>query len=356
LYNFAAETGLPDGTRFLDQKTMRSFAIGVDLGGTNLRIAAVEEGGRVLESVSAVTELARGRDFVIKEMSDAIRNLARQFGSTHKLAGIGVGIPGIIDLATGTLHSASNLPGWSNYPVRHDLEKRLGVSVLLENDANCAALGEKWLGAGSAVDDLCMITLGTGVGGGVVIDGKPWHGLIGMAGEIGHMTVFPDGPECACGNFGCLELYASATAIKRMALAAIKEGRAPGLGRCLGSETAFSARSVFQCAAAGDIVAREIFAAAGHALGIALGNLINALNFPLYVVGGGMSRAWEFFSPALFAELHKRSIVFRAGESATKKKSTMVVPAQLAGDAGLLGAARLPLITRSSWNFCSLAV
>jgi glucokinase len=339
-------------------ETMRSFAIGVDLGGTNLRIAAVEDSGRLLQSLSTATEVARGRDFVIAEMAIAIRELARQFGATHKLAGIGVGIPGIIDLASGTLHSAANLPGWSNYPVRSELENRLGVPVLLENDANCAALGEKWIGAGREVEDLCMITLGTGVGGGFVIAGKPWHGLIGMAGEVGHMTVFPEGSLCGCGNYGCLEQYASATAIKRMAAEAVTGGQAPGLARCMESDPTFSARTVFQCALSGDATALNIFATAGHALGIALASLINALNFPLYVLGGGMSKAWEVFSPALFSELRKRSIVFRAGEtSAAKQKSTVVVPARLGGEAGLVGAARLPMIeARSSWNFCSLAV
>jgi glucokinase len=336
---------------------MRSFAIGVDLGGTNLRIAAVEDSGRLLQSLSTATEVARGRDLVLAEMALSIRELARQFGSTHKLAGIGVGIPGIIDLSSGTLHSAANLPGWSNYPVRAELEKRLGVPVLLENDANCAALGEKWIGAGKEVDDLCMITLGTGVGGGFVIAGKPWHGLIGMAGEIGHMTVFPDGRLCGCGNYGCLEQYASATAIRRMASEAIAGGQAQGLARCMDSDPAFSARTVFQCAVRGEATALKIFSTAGHALGIALASLINALNFPLYVIGGGMSKAWEVFSPALLDELHKRSIVFRAGESAAgSPKSTTVVPARLGGDAGLMGAARLPMIARSSWNFCSLAV
>jgi glucokinase len=330
---------------------MCSFAIGVDLGGTNLRIAAVEESGRVLQSLSTATELARGRDFVIAEMALAVRELARQFSSTHKLQGIGVGIPGIIDLASGTLHSAANLPGWSNYPVRHELENRLGVPVLLENDANCAALGEKWIGAGRDVDDLCMVTLGTGVGGGFVIGGKPWHGLIGMAGEIGHMTVFPDGRLCGCGNYGCLEQYASATAIRRMAAESVAEGQAAGLARCMEADPAFSARTVFQCARKGDSTALKIFSTAGHALGIALANLINALNFPLYVIGGGMSRAWEVFSPALLEELRRRSIVFRAQE-----KSTVVVPARLAGEAGLIGAARLPMIEKTSWNFCSLAV
>ena len=336
---------------------MRSFAIGVDLGGTNLRIAAVEDSGRLLQSLSTATELARGRDFVIAEMALAIRELARQFSSTHKLLGVGVGIPGIIDLASGTLHSAANLPGWTNYPVRSELEHRLGAPVLLENDANCAALGEKWIGAGRGVDDLCMITLGTGVGGGFVIAGKPWHGLIGMAGEVGHMTVFPEGHLCACGNHGCLEQYSSASAIRRMASAAVSGGEAPGLARCMESDPAFSARSVFQCALKGDPTALKIFSTAGHALGIALASLINALNFPLYVVGGGMSKAWEVLAPALFEELHRRSIVFRAGESGPAKKNhTTVVPAKLGGEAGLVGAARLPMIARSSWNFCSLAV
>src|SRR5262249_47446070 len=155
--------------------------------------------------------------------------------------------------ASGTLHAASNLPGWGNYPVRGDLESRLGVPVLLENDANCAALGEKWVGAGSDVQDLCMITLGTGVGGGFIIDSKPWHGLIGMAGEIGHMTVFPEGVACGCGNYGCLEQYASATAIRRMAIEAIKDGRSAGLARCMESDPDFSSQAVFQCAVNGDV-------------------------------------------------------------------------------------------------------
>jgi glucokinase len=336
---------------------MRSFAIGVDLGGTSLRIAAVEDTGRLLQSLSTATELAHGRDYVLAEMAIAIRELARQFGPTHKLQGIGVGIPGIIDLSSGTLHSAANLPGWSNYPVRRELENRLGVPVLLENDANCAALGEKWIGAGRDVEDLCMITLGTGVGGGFVIGGKPWHGLIGMAGEVGHMTVFPDGRLCACGNYGCLEQYSSATAIRRMAAESVAGGEAPGLARCMESDPSFSARSVFQCAMKGDETALKIFATAGHALGIALANLINALNFPLYVIGGGMSKAWQVFSPALLAELRARSIVFRAGDSGLgQKNNTTVLPAQLGGDAGLVGAARLPMIGKSSWNFCSLAV
>ena len=176
------------------------------------------------------------------------------------------------------------------------------------------------IGAGRGVEDLCMLTLGTGVGGGFVINGKPWHGMIGMAGELGHMTVFPDGIPCACGNAGCLEQYASATAIKRMATEAIANNGSPELARCMEADPKFSARTVFQCALDGDAKALEIFATAGAALGIVLANLINAFNLPLYVVGGGMSKAWAVFSPALFVELRKRSIVFRAGEAGVNNR------------------------------------
>lgn len=335
---------------------MHSFAIGVDLGGTNMRIAAVEDSGRLLQIISSATQVQYGRDFVISEICAGIRTLARQFGSTHELLGIGVGIPGIIDLASGTLHSAANLPGWHNYPVKTELEKHLGVPVVLENDANCAALGEKWLGAGRDVTELCMITLGTGVGGGFVIHGRPWHGLTGMAGELGHMTVFPDGHPCGCGNHGCLEQYASATAIERMAREAIRDDDGREFARCMQADRKASSRTVYECAAAGNDTALKIFATVGQALGIVLANLVNALDFPLYVVGGGVSRAWDVFSPALLAELRKRSIVFRAGESDDRKNPAIaVVPARLADDAGLVGAARLLMIARNwSTSCCSV--
>ena len=238
---------------------MATFAIGVDLGGTNLRVAAVEDSGRIMESIDSLTEVSHGREDVVARLIDAVRILSRKFSSTHHFKGVGVGLPGIIDLEAGTLHSAANLPGWSGYAARKDLETKLGTTVILENDANCAALGEKWMGAGRGVEDLCMITLGTGVGGGFVVNGKPWHGVMGMAGELGHMTVISDGIKCGCGNHGCLEQYASATAIHRMASAAADEGRSACLAKERSSDPSLSARSVHVCAQAGDPVAIEIF-------------------------------------------------------------------------------------------------
>jgi len=336
--------------------TMSSFTIGVDLGGTNLRIAAVDETGQILRVDVLATEVQRGRDRVISEMASVIRDHALQFSHQHTLLGIGVGIPGIIDLAAGTLHSAANLPGWNDYPVRSDLEKRLGVPVVLENDANCAALGEQWIGAGRGVQDLFMVTLGTGVGGGFVVNGKPWHGMSGMAGEIGHMTVIPEGLPCPCGNRGCLEQYASGTAITRMARESIANGQAPALAAAANMNSHFGARIVFETAQLGDPVAAAIFETAGQALGIALGNLINALNLPLYVVGGGVAKAWTALRPAVLAELSKRSIVFRASEPLkSRNKDTLIASTELEENAGLLGAARLPMLSEGPRACCSLA-
>src|SRR5262249_30782722 len=146
---------------------------------------------------------------------------------TGNLAGIGIGVPGIIDLGTGMLRESPNLPGWHNYPVHDEIERRLKTQGILENDANAAALGEKWLGDAKEVDSMCMLTLGTGVGGGIVLDGKIWHGMTGMAGELGHMNVELEGPPCGCGSRGCLEQLASATAVKRMAVEAVATGKAP---------------------------------------------------------------------------------------------------------------------------------
>ena len=159
----------------------------MDLGGTNLRIAAVDEQGTLLEKVTLGTQVARGRDYVISEMCDAIRALSAKFSRSGRMIGAGIGIPGIIDRRTGMLRESPNLPGWHNYPVRNEIERRLAAPVILENDANAAAFGEAWLGAARGKESMCMITLGTGVGGGLVLDGEIWHGMTGMAGEVGHM-------------------------------------------------------------------------------------------------------------------------------------------------------------------------
>ncbi|HWX54369.1 MAG TPA: ROK family protein [Verrucomicrobiae bacterium] len=330
---------------------MQSFSIGVDLGGTNMRVAAIEDTGRQLETVCASAAVNRGRDSVIAEMCNIIREIAGKFTRSHKFAGVGVGVPGVIDMDTGTVFAAANLPGWTNYPVKDEIQKQLGTAVILENDSNCAALGEKWMGVGREANGLCMVTLGTGVGGAFIFNGTLWHGMLGMAGEIGHMTVTPDGPSCGCGNRGCLEQFASATAIKRMAEEAVARGKFPELASAMAANPDASAKVVFQYALHGDAAAREIFVTVGWALGVVISSLVDALNLPVYAIGGGVSSAWDVFSPALFQELRKRSIVFRASDpekSQLHQKKTIVTRALLASDAGLIGAARLPLLSEDS--------
>ena len=180
--------------------------------------------------------------------------------------------------------------------MRDEIERLLGTRVILENDANVAALGEKWLGAARDVDDMAMLTLGTGVGGGIVLQGRIWHGMTGMAGEFGHMTVEPEGPPCGCGNRGCVEQYASATAVVRMAKEAIASGRAPGLAKAASTDPEFSSKAIYNLAIQGDEEAKKIFGRVGRALGICLANLVNAFNLNMYVIGGGASSAWEAFS------------------------------------------------------------
>jgi glucokinase len=225
-------------------------------------------------------------------------------------------------MAKGVIGNSNNLPEFNGFPVRDEIEKRLGTPIFLENDANAAALGEKWAGAGRDVDDLILLTLGTGIGGGIVSGGKVLHGFVGMAGEIGHITVNPTGNPCGCGNFGCLEKHCSATAITAMA-------RLIQLGDDL------SAKDVYDLAVAGDPRAKQIFKTMGQYLGIAVATMINLFNFPLYLLSGGVLAAWDQFAPSMFSEVETRSYTFR-------NTKTRIDKAVLGNEAGLIGAAALP--------------
>ncbi|MBM3773547.1 MAG: ROK family protein [Acidobacteria bacterium] len=302
---------------------MAQYTIGIDLGGTNLRAAAIDRSGTVLEKVSGSTNLAEGREAVLSDISNVILRLRQTFGPAG-LAGVGVGVPGFILLREGVIANSNNLPFLENFPFRDELEKRIGTPFILENDANAAALGEKWMGAGRDVSDLVLLTLGTGIGGGIVYGGRAMHGFLGMAAELGHITVVPDGNPCGCGNVGCLEKHASAVAISSMA-------RLLNLGENL------TARQVYELAVRGEDPARRVFSSMGRALGVALAMLVNTFNFPVYLLSGGVLAAWDFFAPSMLEEVRRRSFTFRT-------TNTRIEKAALAGDAGLYGAAWLPWI------------
>jgi glucokinase len=257
-------------------------------------------------------------------MARSAETLLHEF-CRDSLAGIGVGVPGNIDMQTGTVLAWNNVPAFNGYPTRDTLSQRLNTPVILENDANSAALGEQWMGAGRGVSDLVMLAIGTGIGGGIILNGKILHGHIGMAAELGHITVVPNGNPCGCGNRGCVEKHASAQAIAAMA-------------RLLGLGSNISARDVYGLAKHGDQRALAVWRSAGESLGIALASLINIFNAELYLIGGGVSAAWDLFSPAMLAEVERRSLTYRL-----TRDTTRIERAALGGDAGLYGAASLPL-------------
>ena len=346
---------------------MPDFSIGVDLGGTNLRVAAITTQGNLLDKITLPAKVPLGPDYVITEMCDAILRLSEKHKRSQNFLGVGVGIPGIIDLNTGMLRKSANLPGFDEYPVHTEIERRLVARVVLENDANVAALGEQWLGAAQGVANAAVVTLGTGIGGGIVLGGRIWHGMNGMAGEFGHVTVEPEGPRCGCGNRGCAERFASASAVIRMAREAIARGQAPMLAQAASSTDEFGAKSIYNLAIQGDEESSRIFRTFGRYLGILLAGLINVLNLEMFVIGGGVSSAWDAFAPSMFQEVLQRSIVYaatapgsprvdnelthptvnlkNAGANALLAKSTerttVITRALLGSDAGLFGAARL---------------
>ena len=325
---------------------MGDYSIGVDLGGTNLRIAAVDTDGKLVEKLTLGAEVSRGRDFVITEMCQAIESLRTKYRGSGQLAGIGIGVPGFIDMAAGMVMESPNLPDWKSFPVRDEIERRLSTKVILENDANSAAMGEKWLGAARQFDHMAMYTLGTGVGGGVIFNGQLWHGTTGMAGELGHFNIYSEGHACGCGSRGCLEQYASATAVVRMAREAIARGESAELDRLSHDSVQFTSRSIYNLAVQGEPAAKRVFEEVGRALGIGIGCMVNALNLPIYVIGGGVSSAWDAFAPTMFEEMKFRSSIYAltSPERIGHERGTIVTRALLGSDAGLYGAARLPML------------
>jgi glucokinase len=317
----------------------QTYSIGVDLGGTNLRIASYSETLGLMDTISLPTRLAEGRDRVVRDLCEAVVSLKKKSYDGRALAGVGIGAPGPLELPEGILRNPPNLHGWDGFDLRKEVETCLGHTVDIQKDGNAAALAEARLGAGreQKVDSLSILTLGTGVGNGLVLNGRIWHGSAGMGGEAGHCIVqAEDGAPCGCGGFGCLEQYASATAIQRMAR------------ERMGAEAPASANALFLMAQDGEPRARSVFQTVGHSLAIALTALVNTLNLPLYLLGGGVCEAWEMFAPTMFRELHVRSYVYRLTEPserggvALERHKTYILRAQLGSGAGLLGACLLP--------------
>src|ERR1044071_1357604 len=267
----------------------------VDLGGTHLRAALVDDTGRILKQHKQDTPKGDSANDII----DALVRVSECWGCRElPVVAVSIMVPGAVDCANATVVQAPNLPSLVNFPLKAELEQRLGWPVYLENDANAAAVGEMWMGAARGCRDVVSVTLGTGVGGGVIYDGKLWRGSHGSAGEIGHTTVDPfSGLKCKCGNTGCLELFASATAIVRMTrenLALFPESGFPESP--LKSEE-LTAVKVYDAGRNGDELALAVFKRFGMYLGIGLANLINLIDPQVIVLAGGAVNGWDLFAP-----------------------------------------------------------
>lgn len=314
----------------------KRYVLGIDLGGTNIRGAAVVAKGNILAMLNVPTGSSGGRERVVGNLSKVIKTLSRRFPSKEfDLLGVGIGAAGGILQKEGVISQSPNIAQLDGFKLREHLEKEHGFPSFLENDANCGALGERWVGAGRGVNDLGLITLGTGVGGGLILGGKLWQGIDGTAGEVGHITVNSEGPECMCGSRGCLEVYSSATAVVRRLREEVMRGEKTQLvGRGDGRLEEITSRDIHQSALAGDRLSRRLFREMGKYLGIGIANLINLLNLEMVVLGGGVAEAWALFVPTLKKEVKWRA--FRVPARRVK-----ILRSRLGANAGFLGAASL---------------
>ncbi|NPV73142.1 MAG: ROK family protein [Pelotomaculum sp.] len=317
---------------------MNSFyVIGVDLGGTKIYTALAADDGRVLSEIKLPTEAGRGLQGVLDRIVHSVEQVRENVAvPPQKVLALALGAPGPLDTAGGVIHFAPNLR-WNNVPIRQILEERLSLPVLLDNDANLAALGEHVFGAGRGCGNMVYITVSTGVGGGLILGGKLYRGSSDGAGEIGHMTVLPDGPVCSCGNRGCLEAMASGTAIARAAAELVASGGGRKILAAAGGDPGrINAAAVAAAAAGGDPEAAAIIDRAAGYLGIGVASILNLLNPAMVVLGGGVMAIGEPVWKGV-----RREVQARALEAARSR--ARLVPAELGGRAGVMGAIALAL-------------
>ncbi len=304
-----------------------SVVIAADLGGTNLRVAAVKSDGEIIARSRKKTPKAKNTEVVLNTIVKALKECILGSGELE-VKTISIATPATVDVSSGTIINAPNVPALDGVKIVKEIEKRLKIPTILENDANAAAVGENWLGASKGLKNSIMVTLGTGVGGGLILNGEVFSGSDGTAGEIGHICVEPNGVKCGCGSNGCLEQYASALALVRMARDLLPEMHGMYYNPTLNSA------DIYRFAKKGDVSAREAFRLQGYYLGIALAGLINTLNPDVIVIGGGASAGWDLFIDEMIEQIGMRAYK-------TPAERAKLLIAELGDDAGILGAAYL---------------
>jgi len=313
---------------------MGQFLIGVDLGGTNVRMGVITPEGKVLKKDQyRIGRILGGLTIFERLVSKLEKFIRGEIGRSHPSIRVGIGVAGVVDIKKGIIIESPNIPGLKGFPLKEFFGNRISLPIVIENDANAFTLGEGWMGAAKRSKHYCGITLGTGVGGGIVVNGKILHGAEGMAGEVGHMVINPEGLLCGCGGRGCLELYASATGIRRMALEAVEKGRGEGILKWSGGDAQkITSEKVFEAAQSGDLIAKGIFKRMGGYLGLGLVNLLHLFNPEKIVIGGKVSRAWDYFIGDTLETFRERSMK-------GPREKVQIVQAECGDDAGILGAA-----------------
>ncbi len=313
---------------------MAKERIGIDVGGTNVKIALVDNKGKIIYSNSIPTRAEMGYEYTINNMKEAITELIKETKSDPKnIESIGFGFPGQIDYQKGIVRLAPNIPGWVNVPIAEIMEKEFGIPTRVDNDVRCAALGELNYGAGQGCDNLICITVGTGIGSGLVINGKLVRGASNAAGEIGHIKLdMNGGPLCGCGDRGCLEAFASGPSIVALAEEYIKGGKSTKYRELANPD--ITPYIVSEAAKQGDPVAKRIFTIVGEYIGIGLASVVNLLNPEKIIIGGGVAAAGDLLLTPIKESLVKRAMPI-AGSAVE------IVPAQLGNSAGVIGASLL---------------
>jgi len=311
-------------------------AIGVDLGGTNIKAGVVSASGEVVATTECPTLAAEGPDAVVGRMAKLVADLKPKAGSD--VAGVGVGSPGPLNQLTGMLYFTPNMPGWDNYPLGANLAKKTGMKIVVDNDANVAALGEYQFGAGKGTRTMILLTLGTGIGGGVIIEGKVLNGPDVTAGEVGHIVINPDGPKCGCGNHGCMEAYCGTAGILSRAWTLLEKPNAVSMLRDWTGDDRLKLTPAMLTKAAeqGDGIAISVLRETGRLLGVGIASLTNLFAPDMVLLGGGISGAGEFIFRSVREEVEKRAM-------APNNKRVKILPAKLGNTAGLVGAAALVL-------------
>ena len=312
---------------------MSRYSVGVDLGGTNITIALVDMKGKIKNKVKISTQIDKNPNFVMKTIIENIKLIIKDI-PLKQIIGIGVGAAGQIDHARGIIQFSPNLH-WRNVPIVREIKKKINLPVSLDNDANVACFGEFLFGAGRGAKHIICVTLGTGVGGGIIIDGKIYRGANGSAGEIGHITVHANGRKCNCGNHGCMEAYVGAPHIKERAIEKIKSGRHSIVVKLVnGSLAKITPKILEEAALYKDRLALEIWEETGRYLGIGIASLINIFNPEKIVIGGGVANAGKFIFDPLCRTIQERALPIAS-------QDTKVVRAKLGEEAGVIGAAML---------------